>query len=71
MKKQSTILKRFAKTLKRERDLRDMSQEKLAVATKLSRNYIGSLERGEANPTLVTLEKIADALRMESWKFLQ
>ncbi len=71
MGKQPTILSKFAKKLRIERMQRGFSQESLAAATGLSRNYIGMIERGETNLTLGILERIANALHMESWELLK
>jgi XRE family transcriptional regulator, regulator of sulfur utilization len=49
-------------TLRRQRDARHWSQEKLAEVADLNRSYIGELERGEAIPSLLTLLKLAHAL---------
>lgn len=39
-----------------------MSQEELADTCNLHRTYVGSVERGERNVTLSTLETLAQAL---------
>ena len=39
-----------------------LSQEDLSYKCDLHRTYIGSIERAEKIPTIVTLEKVADAL---------
>jgi len=44
---------------------RDMSQEEMAYRTKLHRNYVGAIERGEVNPTFRTLRTIAAGLDVE------
>ncbi len=40
-----------------------MSQETLGARTELSRNYIGMIERGETNPTLLVLHSLSIALQ--------
>ena len=39
-----------------------LSQEALAVVVELDRSYVGGIERGEHNLTLINLKKIASAL---------
>ena len=41
-----------------------MSQDDLAVAAKLSRNYISDIERGVRNPSLLALIGLSRALRV-------
>jgi len=42
-----------------------ISQEKLAELAELHRTYIGQVERGEKNLTLLSMERIAKALGVE------
>ena len=39
-----------------------LSQEDLALESGVNKNYLSDLERGERNPTIVVVEKIATAL---------
>lgn len=39
-----------------------LSQEGLATLAGVHRTYLGAPERGDANPTVFTLEKVAQAL---------
>lgn len=47
-----------------ERQRRHISQEKLGEMAKVHRTYIGMIERGEKNITLLNIEKVAVALDM-------
>ena len=55
----------FASLCRRTRADLDISQRELAAATGLSRGYLASIELGRANPSLGTVERIADALGIE------
>jgi len=51
------------------RDLRKragLTQEQLGFEAELERNYISMLERGERQPTLTTLVKLARPLRRKA-----
>lgn len=52
----------FGRQIRRKREAANLSQEELAARTELSRNYIGMIERGETNPTLLVLHDLAAAL---------
>lgn len=65
------IVKKFSKKLREERLSRNLSQETLAEKAKLSRNFIGMIERGERNVTISTLENISRALNVEPWELLR
>ncbi len=50
--------------IRRIREERDLTQEKLANLAGLHRAYVGQIERGEKNIGLKNLEKIAKALEV-------
>lgn len=52
----------FGQKVRHFRSLKRFSQEELAAHCGLHRTYIGSVERGERNITLINAEKIANAL---------
>ncbi|MBV7522472.1 helix-turn-helix domain-containing protein [Ensifer sp. ENS12] len=54
-----------ALNLRRLRVARQISQDDLALAAGIERSYAGHLERGTKNPTIVTLEKLAQAMECE------
>lgn len=56
------ITKAFADVLRQERQKVGWSQEELGFRTGLHRTYISQIERGIKNPTLTTVNRIADAL---------
>ena len=48
--------------LRRIRVKRGFSQERLAFDTEVDRSYLGGLERGEQNPTVDILDRLAHTL---------
>lgn len=58
----SRILIQFGKRIRDERTKRGISQERLGELAKVHRTYVGMIERGEKNITLINIEKIAKAL---------
>ena len=59
------ILIQFGNKVKELRKAKNLSQEELADAAGLHRTYIGMIERAEKNITLVNIEKIANALKID------
>jgi transcriptional regulator with XRE-family HTH domain len=51
--------------LRRLRVARDVSQERLAFDSGVDRSYLGGLERGEENPTVDVLERLAETLTVK------
>ena len=64
--RQKEVKKRFGARLRALRKARKMSQEKVALASDLDRSYLGRIERGEINVSLVNIERIAGALGVEA-----
>jgi len=53
-------------SIRKLREQKAISQEKLAELADLHRTYIGQVERGEKNLTLRSLERIAKALGVKA-----
>jgi transcriptional regulator with XRE-family HTH domain len=63
---------RFGRNVRRERRLRDISQEDLADRSGIHRTYLSALERtGSVNPTLRVMENIANALEVTIAQLLE
>ncbi len=59
------VEKKFGAKLAYIRKSKKLSQMKLAELVDMNFNYIGQIERGEANVTIKTMKNIADALGIE------
>ena len=64
------ILEKFGQKLQKTRKSKGVTQEELAVMIAMDRTYIGLIERGDRNPTVRTLYKIAKALKVDSSELL-
>lgn len=65
MDKNHDLEKRFGSKLCYIRKERKLSQVKLAEIADLNFNYIGQIERAEANVTIKTIKTLANALNIE------
>jgi len=60
----SALQARFGRAVRRLRQQAGYSQESFADAVKVHRTYMGSVERGETNISLQSIERIAKALNL-------
>lgn len=60
----------FGKHMRKLRLERNMTQEDLADRAGMHFTYIGQIERGLRNPSLVNLHKLAKALKVDGGKLL-
>lgn len=56
------FLSSLGEQVRQLRVIKGWSQERLGFKSNLDRTYIGGIERGERNPSILNLKKIADAL---------
>ncbi|MBA3723950.1 MAG: helix-turn-helix transcriptional regulator [Candidatus Levybacteria bacterium] len=66
----SDIKVKFGNHLRKLREDRRLTQEELADKAGMHFTYIGQIERGLRNPSLVNLHKIAKALRISAGQLL-
>ena len=60
----------FGKSLKSRRLSSNLSQEQLGLKSGLSRPYISELEMGKKDPSLFTIFKLSDALKVKPSFFI-
>lgn len=65
MLNKTTVTEKLGKRLSEVRKKKGITQEELAFKAGLNRAYIGYIERGERNPSVHTIAKIALALDTE------
>ncbi len=52
----------LGKNVRRLRQQKGLTQEELAFEAKIDLTYVGGIERGKRNPSLIVMARIADAL---------
>lgn len=65
------LLTRLGDALRFYRQKQGLSQEKLAELADLHRTYVGGLECGERNPSVLSLQKLLHALKVTWSEFSQ
>ena len=60
----------LAKNVRRLRLQKSMTQEELAFAAEIDLTYMGGIERGKRNPSLLVMGRIAEALSVPLWKLI-
>ena len=63
-KNDKEILMKIGDNIRKYRNVKGWSQEDLALECDLHRTYIGSVERGERNITILNLLKIKETLEI-------
>lgn len=58
------ILKKFGLRVKALRIEKNLTQDQFALVCGLHKNYIGMVERGERNPSLINIEILAKGLEI-------
>lgn len=64
------VRKKFGEQLRKLRQEKDLTQEELADKAGMHFTYIGQIERGQRNPSLVNLHKLAKALKVSAGTLL-
>lgn len=65
------IRAKLGQNVQRFRRLKDWSQEDLALESGLDRTYISGVERGVRNPTVLVVQRLADALGVRPAQLLK
>ncbi|OHA27243.1 MAG: DNA-binding protein [Candidatus Taylorbacteria bacterium RIFCSPHIGHO2_02_FULL_46_13] len=65
------ISEQLGKNMKRIRAKKKMSQGDIARALEVDRGYISNIENGKKNPTIATIQKLANALGVSADELLK
>ena len=58
------VLRKFGKRVRELRLERGLSQEEFALEANIARSYMGDIERGQRNVSLINMARIAGALQV-------
>jgi transcriptional regulator with XRE-family HTH domain len=61
----------LGKNVRRIRQQKGLTQEQLAFEAEIDLTYVGGIERGKRNPSLLVMARIANALSVPLTKLLQ
>lgn len=61
----------FGENVRKARLQKGLTQETLAFEAKIDLTYVGGIERGKRNPSLLVMARIADALSLPLTRLLQ
>ena len=67
MPKRDPVLAVLGQNVRRRREARELTQEKLAEKASLDPTYISGIERGLRNPGIKNVAKLAKALGLSTW----
>lgn len=71
MRERSPLSAAFGQVLRELRGEAGLSQERLGFLARLSRVYIGEIERGEKAPTLDAVASLAEALGKPAYELIE
>lgn len=62
------LKKNFGKKIRRLREAKRLTQKELGINADMEYQYLGAIERGEKNPSLDFIEKIAVGLELKPYQ---
>ncbi len=68
---EATELIQLGQVIREKREAKNLTQIQVAEKAQLDRNYIGMVERGERNPSYLSLIKIANGLDMQVFQLIK
>lgn len=69
-KTEAEVRATISESLKKYRDLRDLSQEDLATLAGVNRTFVSQIERQQKNVSIDSLRRLANALQCEVHQLL-